>query len=66
MIARKKLSAIVITSSGLGSQPIPIVLPYSCSKSFSSFLGQGLSYELEGKIDCLSWECNQVETKLLG
>lgn len=66
MLARKKMSAIIITSSGLGSVAVPGILPYSMAKSFSSFLGQGLNVELKGKIDVLSFECGEVKTKLLG
>ena len=65
MLARGKLSAIVITSSGLGINPVPGVITYSSSKSFVSFLGVGLSYELEGKIDCMSWTLGMTDTKLL-
>lgn len=39
MLARNHLGAIVITSSGLGSLPIPGCTDYSCTKSFASFLG---------------------------
>jgi short-subunit dehydrogenase len=55
MIKRGKLSAIVVTSSGLGSAPFPGILTYSCTKVFADYLAKGLSYELSGKIDCLSW-----------
>jgi len=63
-LSRKKLSAIVITASGLALKPFGGVLAYSCTKTFVNFLGQGLSYELEGKVDCLSWMCEQVHTNL--
>ncbi|MEY4894794.1 MAG: hypothetical protein RL751_1614 [Bacteroidota bacterium] len=36
MLAREKRSGIIVMSSGLGSAPIPGVLTYSMSKSFSS------------------------------
>ena len=55
MLERNHLSAIVITSSDLGRQPVPLCLPYSCTKTFVSFLATGLSYELEGRIDCIDW-----------
>ena len=38
LLKRTKRSAIVVTSSGLGSVPIPGTIIYSASKSFSSFL----------------------------
>lgn len=65
MLARNKLSAIVVTSSGLGARPVAGILDYSCTKSFVDFLARGLSYELEGKIDCLSWQAGEVSTKML-
>ncbi len=46
MINRGKLSALVITSSGLGALPVSGILDYSCSKSFANFLAQGLNFEL--------------------
>ena len=64
MLARGKLSALVVTSSGLGAAPFAGILDYSCSKSFVNFLAQGLSFELEGKVDCLSWQCGEVHTKM--
>lgn len=66
MLAREKRGAIVITSSGLGSVPVPGILAYSAAKSFSSFLGEGLNVELKDKIDVLSFQCGEVKTKLLG
>lgn len=65
MIKRGKLSAIVVTSSGLGSAPFPGILTYSCTKVFADYLAKGLSYELSGKIDCLSWQAGEVATKML-
>ena len=38
LLARDKLSAIVITSSGLGAQPVAGILDYSCTKTFVNFL----------------------------
>ena len=56
----------MITSSGLGSVAVPGILTYSASKSFASFLGQGLNVELKDKVDVISFECGEVSTKLLG
>lgn len=64
LLARNKLSAIVITSSQLGKIPVPLCVPYSCTKTFASFLARGLSYEYDGKIDCLDWALGQVKTNL--
>jgi short-subunit dehydrogenase len=38
ILSRQKKTALIVTSSGLGTYPFPMVLPYSMSKSFSSFL----------------------------
>lgn len=37
---------------------------YSATKTFANFLGEGLAYELQGKIDVLSWQSSAVKTKL--
>lgn len=66
MISRNHLAGIVVTSSGLGSVPIPGCLDYSCSKSFADFLARGLNFELKGKIDCMSWQSSKVATKING
>lgn len=65
MLARGKKSAIIVTSSVFGQRPLGgASIVYSATKSLASFLAVGLSYELEGKIDCLAWECGAVATKL--
>lgn len=64
-MARKQKSAIIMTSSGLAHFTAPGLLTYSSSKAFISYLGQGLNYELKGKIDAMTFECGEVSTKLL-
>ena len=54
----------MVTSSGLGTVPAPYCLPYSCSKSFVGYLARGLSFELEGKVECIDWALGQVKTNL--
>lgn len=67
LIGRSKRSAIVITSSRLGTFPVPGLIPYSASKSFASYVGQALHVELKHRnVDVLSFECGAVATKLLG
>ncbi len=65
MLARSQRSGILITSSGLGSFPAPGIIAYSCSKAFSTFLGQALHYEVKEKIDVISFECGETNTKML-
>ena len=65
MLAREHLSAIVVTSSVSSLNPTAGSMIYSATKSFASYMIQGLSYEVEGKIDCLDWCPGEVDTKLL-
>ena len=64
-MARGKLSAIVVTSSVLGTSPVAGLLSYCSTKTFVDFLARGLSYELEGKVDCLSWRAGYVSTNMI-
>ncbi len=64
-MSREKRSAIVVTSSVLGSTPTAGSLTYSCAKTFADFLARGLSYELKSKIDCLSWRAGFVSTNMV-
>ncbi|CDW77317.1 short chain dehydrogenase reductase family protein [Stylonychia lemnae] len=63
---RKQRSAIIITSSGLGSIPASGFITYSASKAFAGFLGQGLNFELKKKMDVMTFECGETRTKLMG
>lgn len=65
MMQREKRSAMIFVASMAARGPLPGLLTYCCSKTFTSFLGQGLNYELKDKIDCLSWEPAEVKTKML-
>ena len=65
MLARNKRSAIMITTSMAAHRPLAGVTTYCATKSMASFLAQGLSYELEGKIDCMSWQPGHVSTKMV-
>ena len=65
LLARGKKSAIVVTSSVFGQRPTGgASIVYSATKSLARFLAIGLSYELEGKSDVLSWDCGEVATKM--
>jgi len=65
LVNRKKKPAIVIVASVLATKPTAGILDYSCTKTFVDFLGQGLSYELEGKVDCISWRAGYVSTNMV-
>ena len=64
MLARDHLSAIIICSSLSAFAPYPGMITYSSTKSFVNFLGQGLNFELKGKIDCLSWTPAYISTDM--
>ena len=64
LLARSERSAIVVTSSGLGSRPIAGCVTYSSAKACSSFMAQALSYEVRDKIDVMSWEAGVAGTKM--
>jgi len=55
---------MIVTSSGLGSKPIPGFLAYSSTKAFANFIAQGLNYELKGKVDVISYMPGEVKTKM--
>ena len=59
------MSAIVVTSSVLGTKPVAGLVSYCSTKSFVDFLARGLSYELEGQVDCLSWRAGYVSTNMI-
>ena len=59
------MSAMIITSSGLGARPISGTMVYSAAKSFSSFLGEAISFECKGRIDVMTYQAGEVATKLL-
>ena len=56
--------AILVTSSGMGFQPVAGNLPYSCTKTFVSFLAQGLNFELKEHVDVLDFTPGWVSTPL--
>ena len=66
LLEREQRSAIVVTSSGLGKIPVAGTIVYAASKAFASSFAQGLSYEVEDKIDVIDWAAGEVKTKLLG
>ncbi len=51
----KLKSGILITTSRLGEKPMPGGLTYSACKSFAGFIGEGLNFELGGKVDVLNY-----------
>jgi len=65
LMAREERSAIVVTSSGLGSRPIAGCVTYSAANACSSFMAQALSYELKkSNVDVMDWEAGPAGTKM--
>ena len=66
MLARRysSRSAIIMTSSGASSTPIPGVSMYSCSKALVSNFGEALHFEVRHKIDVMVWESGSTDTKI--
>lgn len=65
LLNRDKRSAIVITSSVAATLVFPCGVPYCMSKTFVTYLAEGLNYELKDKIDVLSYNPGEVATKLV-
>ena len=65
MLSRKERSAILVTSSMAAKRPMPGMTTYSASKSFCSFVAEGLSWEVQEKIDVIAFEPAGVSTKML-
>lgn len=56
----------MITSSVASGIPLPGAVNYAATKTFVSYLAQGLNYELKDKkIDVLDWKPGEVATKML-
>jgi short-subunit dehydrogenase len=67
LMSRTKRSGIIVTSSRLGTFPVPGLIPYSAAKAFATFFGQALNIELKDRnVDVISFEAGRVATKLLG
>lgn len=61
---KQQKSAVVIVSSLASFMPNTGNLLYSCTKTFVSYLGEGLFYEFEGRIDCINYMPSSVATNL--
>ena len=57
---------MIITSSIASTFPMAGHITYCASKSFASYMGAGLNYELKRKVDVMSYEPGEVETKMIG
>lgn len=45
--------------------PIGGMVTYCATKTFASFIAAGLNFELQGKVDVMSYEAGMVATNLL-
>ena len=57
-------AAMLIVSSAGSFMPSPGNLIYSAAKIFTSYIGEGLYYEFEGKVDVLNYMPASVETNM--
>ena len=57
-------AALIFVSSAAGSNPSPGNIIYCASKTFCCFLGEGLFYEFEGKVDVISYNPASVDTNM--
>ena len=55
---------MVFVSSAASFMASPGNLIYSAAKIFTSYLGEGLYYEFEGKVDVLNYMPSSVETNM--
>jgi short-subunit dehydrogenase len=62
---KKIKGAIVVTASGFASRPIAGSITYSATKTFASFIAEGLNHELKDKIDFMSYQAGEVTTKMI-
>jgi len=65
MVARKRIGAAIFVSSIASVAPIAGFTTYCATKTFQHFLGEGLNFEMKGKIDCMSWQPGEIKTKML-
>jgi short-subunit dehydrogenase len=57
-------AALVFVGSAAAGFPFPGVITYSATKSFTTYLAEGLNFELEGKVDVLSYQPGHVDTNI--
>ena len=65
LLKREKRSAVVSVASIASLRPVPGLLTYSATKTFAHFMGKGANFELKDKVDVLSWQPGEIETKML-
>lgn len=63
---KKIKSAIVVVSSIHAIKPAAGVTTYCATKTFASFMAEGLHVETEGKVDIMSYQPGLVATKMVG
>jgi short-subunit dehydrogenase len=64
LLARKKKTAVIVTSSIAGLNPMPGMCAYVSSKSFVTMMSITLSYECQDKLDVLSFNPGVVATPM--
>lgn len=64
--SKKLMSGMVVTSSVASLSPMSGTITYCATKSFASYIAEGLNYELLGKVDVMTYTPGGVATKMLG
>ena len=57
-------AAMILTSSIAAGMAIPGNLTYSATKTFATYIGEGLYYELQDKVDVISFRPGNVDTNM--
>lgn len=60
------MSAIVVVSAMMALVPVSGATSYAASKTFTSYMAEGLNFELAGKVDVISYQPAGVATKMIG
>lgn len=55
---------MIIVSSAASVMPMPGNLIYCCTKTFATYLGEGLFYEFEGDVDVMAYNPASVDTNM--
>jgi short-subunit dehydrogenase len=62
---KKKKSAIVVISSVASIKPISGATTYCATKTFATYVAEGLNFEVRDKIDVISYTPAGVATKMI-
>ena len=55
---------MIFISSVSADTPLPCILTYSATKSFCTYMGEGLNFEFKDTIDVISYRPASVDTNM--